>query len=139
MTEKLLLIDEVADRIRLSVPSVRRLLAVRRRTGEGIPLPCDLPGKLRWRESDIALYVGAQSNVVAMGRAPPLSDGNSPAKQTKCESQTWHERQEHAKQRLLLHAEGMRKRESPKNMSLPEFSEIAVNGMWSSSKIEVPK
>jgi len=26
-----------------------------------------------------------------------------------------------------------------KNMSLAEFSEIAVNGMWSSSKIEVPK
>jgi hypothetical protein len=26
-----------------------------------------------------------------------------------------------------------------KNMSLPEFSEMVVDGMWSSSKIEVPK
>ena len=71
MEDELILIDEVAKRLRLSTSRVRSLLSERRKTGLGIPLPFSLPrSKLRWRASDISHYIESQNADPI--RAPPL-------------------------------------------------------------------
>lgn len=62
---EILLLPEVAERLRVSTATVNRLLA-RRRRGEDdrFPLPLSaFNGKGRWLASDVDAYIGSLSNV----------------------------------------------------------------------------
>ena len=98
-TPKILLIGEVASRLRISVASVNRYLALRRRSEGTFPLPISVSrGKGRWLESDIDDYIESLSNVNVNDTAPVLP---KPKKQRERE---FNERQEKAAKTLARHA-----------------------------------
>jgi predicted DNA-binding transcriptional regulator AlpA len=100
MGEELILIDEVAKRLRLSTSRVRSLLSERRKTGFGIPLPFSQPhSKLRWRASDISHYIESQNAEPI--RAPPPRVSPS---QLQCEEKARRESDNVAKVTLDRHA-----------------------------------
>ena len=93
---EILLLPEVAERLRLSVASVNRLLAQRRK-GEGtFPLPLStFKGKGRWRASDVDGYIES----LAQHNATPTV----PVKSERQKAREFTERQKRAKQTLEQH------------------------------------
>ena len=92
---EILLLPEVAERLRLSVASVNRLLAQRRR-GEGtFPLPLStFKGKGRWRAKDVDDYIESLSDCNVI---------NVPVKSEKQRAREFIERQKRAKATLAKH------------------------------------
>jgi len=78
---KILLIDEVAILLRVTVSTIRRWSSERRKGRGNFPLPISPLGyKCRWRESDIMRFIESQS-------APPITPTvTSPAKQRQQET-----------------------------------------------------
>lgn len=76
---EILILPEVADRLRLSKASVHRLLADRRRGVGTFPLPLS-KGKLRWLSTSIDQYVQSLSS------APEIPERKKRAKEflAKC-------------------------------------------------------
>ena len=96
-TPKILLIGEVASRLRISIASVNRYLALRRK-GEGtFPLPISVSrGKGRWLSTDIDQYITLQSSVNDTDPVLPKSK--------KQREREFNERQEKATKTLARHA-----------------------------------
>ena len=103
MKHEILLLPEVAKRLRISTASVNRLLT-RRRNGEDelFPLPISNPhvkAKGRWLARDVDEYIELLSSVNTAKAAPvPIS----PSKQRQ-EAKAYRERQQRAEQALQRH------------------------------------
>ena len=93
---EILLLPEVAERLRVSTATVNRLLS-QRRNGEGLfPLPLStFKGKGRWLARDVDAYIESLSdcNVAA----------NVPVKSEKQKAREFADRQERAKRTLEQH------------------------------------
>jgi len=93
---EILLLPEVAERLRVSTATVNRLLAQRRK-GEGIfPLPLSsFKGKGRWLASDVDAYIESLSdcNIPA----------NVPVRSEKRKARDFDERQKRAQRTLEQH------------------------------------
>ena len=96
MPHTILLKPEVAKRLRTSVASVDRNLALRRKGIGHFPLPLSqFKGKGRWLESDIDDYIESLSNVNVTAPVPTQSE--------KKKAKDFDELQERAKVALARH------------------------------------
>jgi len=97
MNHEILLLPEVAERLRVSTATVNRLLSLRRKGTGNFPLPVSaFKGKGRWLASDIDGYLESLSN---SNRVPPASF----AKSEKAKAKEFTERQKRAQQTLERH------------------------------------
>jgi len=100
-TPEILFIREVAERCRVSVPTVSRWLCQTRNGVGRFPLPISEKNcKGRWLSSDIDNFLQSQS---APSIVPPIV---SPVKQMKREKRDWDKHQAEIKRRLQAHAAG---------------------------------
>jgi len=93
---EILLLPEVAERLRVSTATVNRLLAQRRKGVGHFPLPLSsFKGKGRWLASDVDSYIESLSgcNVAA----------NVPVKSEKQKAREFADRQKRAKHVLEQH------------------------------------
>jgi predicted DNA-binding transcriptional regulator AlpA len=97
MKHEILLLPEVAERLRVSTATVNRLLAQRREGTGAFPLPLSsYKGKGRWLASQLDDYIASLSNV---------NDGTTvPAKSKKKQEREYSERQRKAKAALARHS-----------------------------------
>jgi len=94
--QMIVLIDEVAARLRVSTSTVRRWLAESRAGRGNLPRPVSVPGgKLRWLASDIEAYLASQSQAT-----PPVV---STVRQVRRDQKEFHQRQAEADKILLRH------------------------------------
>ena len=104
---EILLLPEVAERLRVSTATVNRLLAQRRR-GEGFfPLPLStFRGKGRWLASDVDAYIESLSGCNTASSVPAKSD--------RQKSREFAERQKRARRTLEQHGieKGARRNEA---------------------------
>ena len=92
---KIILIREVAFRVGLSIPSIRRYLQESRAGLRNFPLTISPPGcKCRWRASDIEAYLASLS------AAPPVA---SSTRQVAHNQKEFHQRQLAAEKALEKH------------------------------------
>jgi len=98
MEQNILLVHEVALRVRASVSSVNRWLHQRRKGQGNFPLPISPPGgKLRWLAADIERFLQSQSNV-------PSSIVPTSIAQKRREDKAYERRQAEAAATLRKHA-----------------------------------
>jgi len=96
MRHEILLLPEVAERLRVSPATVNRLLSLRRKGVGVFPLPLSqFRGKGRWNASDIDRYIESLSD---RNVAPCVS-----AKSEKQKDREFAERQKRAKATLEKH------------------------------------
>ena len=94
MKQEILLLREVAERLRVSTATVNRLLAQRRKGIGTFCLPIStFKGKGRWLASDVENYIASLSN----------SNVTVPIKNEKQKTREFNERQQRAKAALARH------------------------------------
>ena len=98
-TPPILLIGEVASRLRVSIPTINRWLHMTRKGQGAFPLPISAKGcKGRWLSTDIEAFL--QSLSTSDNATFNVCDSS----QQKRESKTFGQRQESARQALERHA-----------------------------------
>jgi len=96
MPHEILLIDQVAARLGVSIATVNRYLAQRRKGQGSFPLPISpFKGKGRWLSSDVDQYIASLSNANVSAHVP--------AKSEKQKAREFIERQQRAKATLARH------------------------------------
>ena len=96
MKHEILLLREVAERLRVSPATVNRLLSQRRRGKGHFPLPLSLfKGKGRWLASDVEDYITSLASINATAPAPIKSETQK--------AKEFAERQKRAQQTLVRH------------------------------------
>ena len=95
--EKILLIEEVAAWMRVSVSTIRRWLSESRKGCGGFPLTFSPPGsKLLWRECDIKQYIESQNS-------SPVCTVSASPKNRRREDKDFQTRQNAARAALERH------------------------------------
>jgi len=93
---EILLLPEVAERLRVSTATVNRFLAQRRKGVGHFPLPLSsFKGKGRWLASDVDAYIESLSNCNVAA--------NVPIKSEKQKAREFADRQKRARQALEQH------------------------------------
>ena len=96
MKHEILLLPEVAERLRVSTATVNRLLALRRKGIGDFPLPLSpFRGKCRWLQGDVDNYIAKLSEV--------NKDITVPIKSKKQNKKAFDMRQEEAARALDRH------------------------------------
>jgi predicted DNA-binding transcriptional regulator AlpA len=91
---EILLLPEVAERLRVSTATVNRLLSQRRKGEGGFPLPISqFKGRGRWLANDVDGYIESLSNC----------NGTVPVKSQKQKAREFIERQKRAQHALEQH------------------------------------
>jgi predicted DNA-binding transcriptional regulator AlpA len=97
VTPRILLIGEVANLLRVSIPTINRWIHQTRRGQGQFPLPISTNrGKGRWLSTDIESFLQSQSNTV-------LPVNTVSATQRKREAKSFKQRQDAAKVALARH------------------------------------
>jgi len=108
MQQNILLVHEVALRLRVSVSTVNRWLHQRRKGQGNFPLPISPPGgKLRWLATDIERFLQSQSNVSSSIVLTSIA-------QKRREDKAYERRQAEAAATLRKHAATQTKNRNPK-------------------------
>ena len=104
LTPRILLIGEVANLLRVSIPTVNRWLHQTRKGQGHFPLPISVKGgKGRWLSTDIEQYIATQSNTASPVTVVSVS-------KQRQEEKTFKQRQESAKTALARHRKVKRER-----------------------------